>query len=710
MAPKRELVLAACAGREAAKRLRVGVQGTPSAGGSQPAPPSPGTRLLRQTVLVMLFLLRMSERITVTESISQIGRMVQKLHKVQNLIMSLQYQMEGISHEVKKLSCSRSNHHADQDQRNEPGLDCTTASGWNANIHLRFRNDLKTPIYTEKNITAEGDQPIRIGMFEGDNMITGGPLSKAKIEILVLRGDFPDDGKERWTEEEFNSYIAQGRDGQGSVLVGNYRLRLNNGEAFLKNIRFKEGSCRTPSRKFVVAARICVSEKTNVRVHEAIMKSVPVLDRRNAANEKRHPPKLSDEVYRLEEIANGGTYHKRLKNKHIFTVEDFLKTLNKDANYLRKEVLLINKPHSPWEKMVKHARECCLKDRHELKAYHNEGNVVIFFNCVYDLIGAEFAGDYITQNNFDSDSKALANELKERVCDKLDSLPFNYKMIGDLPVPVTSSTNSSAGASILAPDAALQASKSQCDDRNNHASNSFYQNPNFSSSSSIHDYQNTVGAHYCQGEGIPSLCHQPSTSVAPYWQQDLGPINSTYRTNVWDYGTPGCCFQGQVNNHGQMQAPFGGIALEASTSAQHNLMPHQLPPYFQGNMPELRCSEDLPNPVAEPSSWRNDGIPEPSPFRDTNLTDDSPFEGSGQVNNHGQMQAPFNGIAFETSTSAQHNLLPQQFPPYFQGNMPELHYSEDLPNPVAEPSSSDNGIPEPEPSTRAFQGPGYGNF
>ncbi|PNT62542.1 hypothetical protein BRADI_4g04880v3 [Brachypodium distachyon] len=538
MAPKRELVLAACAGREAAKRLRVGVQGTPSAGGSQPAPPSPGTRLLRQTVLVMLFLLRMSERITVTESISQIGRMVQKLHKVQNLIMSLQYQMEGISHEVKKLSCSRSNHHADQDQRNEPGLDCTTASGWNANIHLRFRNDLKTPIYTEKNITAEGDQPIRIGMFEGDNMITGGPLSKAKIEILVLRGDFPDDGKERWTEEEFNSYIAQGRDGQGSVLVGNYRLRLNNGEAFLKNIRFKEGSCRTPSRKFVVAARICVSEKTNVRVHEAIMKSVPVLDRRNAANEKRHPPKLSDEVYRLEEIANGGTYHKRLKNKHIFTVEDFLKTLNKDANYLRKEVLLINKPHSPWEKMVKHARECCLKDRHELKAYHNEGNVVIFFNCVYDLIGAEFAGDYITQNNFDSDSKALANELKERVCDKLDSLPFNYKMIGDLPVPVTSSTNSSAGASILAPDAALQASKSQCDDRNNHASNSFYQNPNFSSSSSIHDYQNTVGAHYCQGEGIPSLCHQPSTSVAPYWQQDLGPINSTYRTNVCFHASP----------------------------------------------------------------------------------------------------------------------------------------------------------------------------
>lgn len=98
MAPKRELVLAACAGREAAKRLRVGVQGTPSAGGSQPAPPSPGTRLLRQTVLVMLFLLRMSERITVTESISQIGRMVRAHRSNPSRIAILLFSLPRIIH------------------------------------------------------------------------------------------------------------------------------------------------------------------------------------------------------------------------------------------------------------------------------------------------------------------------------------------------------------------------------------------------------------------------------------------------------------------------------------------------------------------------------------------------------------------------------------------------------------------------------------
>ncbi|VAI14162.1 unnamed protein product [Triticum turgidum subsp. durum] len=78
MAPKRELVLASARGSEA-KRLCVGVPGAACAGGSESersVPASPGKRLLRQTVFVVLFLVRMSEKITVTESMSHIGRMV----------------------------------------------------------------------------------------------------------------------------------------------------------------------------------------------------------------------------------------------------------------------------------------------------------------------------------------------------------------------------------------------------------------------------------------------------------------------------------------------------------------------------------------------------------------------------------------------------------------------------------------------------------
>uniref|UniRef100_A0ACD5XMZ0 Uncharacterized protein n=1 Tax=Avena sativa TaxID=4498 RepID=A0ACD5XMZ0_AVESA len=350
--PKRELALtgAGAPGRDVAKRLRVRVVAGASAGWPVP-PASPGKRLMRRTVLVVLFLLRMSD--TRTESISQIGRMVQKLHKVQALMMSklesleekmerklekLGDKMEGFSLEV-KLARLHSNRCVDQQPRQEPCRESATASGSNTNFHLCFLNGMKTPIYTEKNITSESNSAIRIDIFDGDdNMIREGPLSKAKVEMLVLRGDFCNDGRESWTEEEFNSHVAQGRHGQGFVLGGDCSVWLNNGEASFGTIRFREGSSRTRSRKFVVAARVCINGKTVGRVREAIMKPETVLDRRNEANEKRHPPELDDEVYRLEEISKDGTYHKRLKKAQIFTVKDFLKALNKDANKLRKEV------------------------------------------------------------------------------------------------------------------------------------------------------------------------------------------------------------------------------------------------------------------------------------------------------------------------------------------------------------------------------------
>ena len=129
----------------------------------------------------------------------------------------------------------------------------------NANIRLRFLDGLKTPIYTDKIIASESNAAIRIGVFDGDKMISEGPLSKAKVEILVLRGDFCSDGQESWTEEEFNSHIAQGRHRQGSVLGGDCSAWLNNGEASLGKIRFREGSSRTPSRKFIVGGRVCMN-------------------------------------------------------------------------------------------------------------------------------------------------------------------------------------------------------------------------------------------------------------------------------------------------------------------------------------------------------------------------------------------------------------------------------------------------------------------
>jgi hypothetical protein len=112
-------------------------------------------------------------------------------------------------------------------------------------------------------------------MLEGDKVVTSGALSEAKIEILVLRGDFSNKCQDNWTEDEFDKHVMQGRDGHDLVLG---TVWLTNGMVELSQIRFREGSCR---KNVIMAARVCKSEKTSGRVQEAIMKPVKVLDRRN---------------------------------------------------------------------------------------------------------------------------------------------------------------------------------------------------------------------------------------------------------------------------------------------------------------------------------------------------------------------------------------------------------------------------------------------
>lgn len=50
---------------------------------------------------------------------------------------------------------------------------------------------------------------------------------------------------------------------------------------------------------------------------------------------KHYPPALSDDVWRLEKIGKDGSFHKKLNNAGIFTVEDFLRLVVKDQQKLR---------------------------------------------------------------------------------------------------------------------------------------------------------------------------------------------------------------------------------------------------------------------------------------------------------------------------------------------------------------------------------------
>lgn len=54
-----------------------------------------------------------------------------------------------------------------------------------------------------------------------------------------------------------------------------------------------------------------------------------------AVPNKKYPPALSDEIWRLEKIGKKGANHDRLKEKNIRSVEDFLKLLVMEPERLK---------------------------------------------------------------------------------------------------------------------------------------------------------------------------------------------------------------------------------------------------------------------------------------------------------------------------------------------------------------------------------------
>ncbi|XP_066360257.1 calmodulin-binding protein 60 A-like [Miscanthus floridulus] len=306
-----------------------------------------------------------------------------------------------------------------------------------SNLQLRFTcNKLKVPVYTKKRIYAGNGHDVEVAIYSNGEAIRSGPLSSVKVEMVVLPGDFSRENDS--TAEEVDRQIVISRHGQGSVLDGVCAHKLVNGSHTFADICFREGSVRTRTREFILAARVVNGDIDGLRIQEAFMNPVTVKDRRSESNEKSDPPKLDDEVYRLKGIGKNGTYFKRLRGANIRTVEDFLKAYNRHRKNLREVVLnIMSEKCKIWETMVQHATECDIKDKDELKAYKILGeNAQIFFNCVDYIVGAEFSDGYIAKENFNPQQKALVDRHTIQAYNELKSIGYHYVMLENSPVKI----------------------------------------------------------------------------------------------------------------------------------------------------------------------------------------------------------------------------------------------------------------------------------
>lgn len=229
---------------------------------------------------------------------------------------------------------------------------------------LHFQNTPARELFTRRRIVAADGTKLRIAIMDSNlrEVITSDPWSSVKVQIVVVKGDFGGDDKKVWTEEEFKACVVSQRKDKEPLLTGQLEIKLTNGIGYLASAKFTDNSSWTKTQEFRLAMKPFPSEHIQERVLEGISEPFRVKDRRMEANQKHHPPLLTDEVWRLEGIRKNGALHTRLEKNGIHNVQQFLQALTMGPERLRSllgdEASKKGISDKKWDAIIAHAKEC----------------------------------------------------------------------------------------------------------------------------------------------------------------------------------------------------------------------------------------------------------------------------------------------------------------------------------------------------------------
>lgn len=236
------------------------------------------------------------------------------------------------------------------------------------------------PLFTGGKIEGEQGAAIHVILLDANtgHIVTSGPGSSAKLDIVVLEGDFNNEDDDGWTQEEFDLHVVKEREGKRPLLTGDVQVTLKEGVGTLGELTFTDNSSWIRSRKFRLGLKVAAGYCEDTRIREAKTDAFTVKDHRgecelnalshlhhisvvfmmlfnlpsvqwchyylqllcSAVYKKHYPPALNDEVWRLEKIGKDGSFHKRLNKAGICTVEDFLRLVARDLQKLRNVRIL----------------------------------------------------------------------------------------------------------------------------------------------------------------------------------------------------------------------------------------------------------------------------------------------------------------------------------------------------------------------------------
>ncbi|KAK1279913.1 hypothetical protein QJS04_geneDACA003075 [Acorus gramineus] len=276
-------------------------------------------------------------------------------------------------------------------------------------LQLTFSNKLSLPIFTGSRIKGKDNIPLRISLVnsnrDGRSMTSSLP-SPIKIEIVVINGDFPSDNRHDWTQNEFNSSIVRERTGKRPLLAGEVLLTLREGVASIGDLSFTDNSSWIRSRNFRIGARVIPGSYEGERIKEATTEAFVVKDHRGELYKKHYPPSLFDKVWRLEKIGKDGTFHRKLAEEGINTVQDFLKLWVVNPTCL-KRILGGGMSDKVWEGTLKHARTCSMGNKFYL---YRGTRCAVLLNPICQVAGAILNGITYSVNDLNESHKACVEQ------------------------------------------------------------------------------------------------------------------------------------------------------------------------------------------------------------------------------------------------------------------------------------------------------------
>ncbi|KAJ0434776.1 putative CALMODULIN-BINDING PROTEIN60 [Helianthus annuus] len=285
-------------------------------------------------------------------------------------------------------------------------------------LQLQFRSKILLSLFTGGKVEGERGVAIHVVLIDANtgHVVTSGPESSVKLDIVVLEGDFNNEDEQGWTQEEFETHMVKEREGKRPILSGDLQVVLKEGVGTLGELTFTDNSSWIRSRKFRLGLKVASGYHECVRIREAKTDAFTVKDHRGELYKKHYPPVLTDEVWRLEKIGKDGSFHKKLNKAGIFSVEDFLRLVVRDQKKLRN-VLGSGMSNKMWDVLVEHAKTCILS--HKLYVYYSDDvqNVGVVFNNIYELSGLVADGHFYATDALSDNQKIFVDTLMNKAYD-----------------------------------------------------------------------------------------------------------------------------------------------------------------------------------------------------------------------------------------------------------------------------------------------------